>query len=84
VSVTYALVKVLVTGAMLATNGLSERVCKLDAARAKANPATLSANCVPLRRGTFLGTTCGTSGEGKISCKIKVFGGSSNEKASTK
>ena len=81
----YVLVKVLVTGAMLVTNGLDAKSCRADRTIARRDTNVRAANCFVARRdGSHYGTVCATT-QDKVTCKIKLFpGDSSNAKTETK
>lgn len=77
--VTYALVKVLVTGTMLVTNGLSERECKREVGHRTPLLGIASQHCIALDPDVaFYGTQCSTvtspNGAGDhVTCVLKAF-----------
>jgi hypothetical protein len=77
--VMYALVKVLVTGTMLVTNGLSASQCKREVEHATPLLGVASQRCVALGRDVaFYGTQCSTTSDAKgggdhVTCVLKAF-----------
>ena len=75
----YALVKVLLSGAMLVTNGLSASQCKHEVAHKTPLLGVASQRCVALGANVaFYGTSCATTGDPKggsdhVTCELKAF-----------